>query len=72
MNRKIVIGATIFIMILLLANIGFQSVSLIDIEKSKKHGNDRWEQVEDRILQIENKTLQIEEKLEEIENIRGN
>ena len=63
MSRKIVIGATIFIMILLLANIGFQSVSLIDIEKSKKHGNDRWKQVEDRILQIE---------LEEIENIRGN
>lgn len=65
MNRKIVIISTIFIMVLLLVNIIFQSVSLIDIEKSKRSGNDRW-------LQVENRILRIEERIEKIENIRGN
>lgn len=65
MNRKVVIISTIFIMVLLLVNIIFQSVSLIDIEKSKRSGNDRWRQVENRIISIE-------KRLEKIENIRGN
>lgn len=65
MNRKIVIISTIFIMVLLLVNIIFQSVSLIDIEKSKRSGNDRW-------LQVENRILRIEERIEKTENIRGN
>lgn len=65
MNRKVVIISTIFIMVLLLVNIIFQSVSLIDIEKSKRSGNDRW-------LQVENRILRIEERIEKIENIRGN
>lgn len=65
MNRKVVIISTIFIMVLLLVNIIFQSVSLIDIEKSKRSGNDRW-------LQVENRILSIEKRLEKIENIRGN
>ena len=65
MNRKVVIISTIFIMVLLLVNIIFQSVSLIDIEKSKRSGNDKW-------LQVENRILRIEERIEKIENIRGN
>lgn len=65
MNRKVVIISTIFIMVLLLVNIIFQSVSLIDIEKSKESGNNRWRQVENRIISIE-------KRLEKIENIRGN
>lgn len=65
MNRKVVIISTIFIMVLLLVNIIFQSFSLIDIEKSKRSGNDRW-------LQVENRILRIEERIEKIENIRGN
>lgn len=65
MNRKVVIISTIFIMVLLLVNIIFQSVSLIDIEKSKRSGNDRW-------LQVENRIISIEKRLEKIENIRGN
>lgn len=65
MNRKVIIISTIFIMVLLLVNIIFQSVSLIDIEKSKRSGNDRW-------LQVENRILRIEERIEKIENIRGN
>lgn len=65
MNRKVVIISTIFIMVLLLVNIIFQSVSLIDIEKSKRSGNNRWRQVENRIISIE-------KRLEKIENIRGN
>lgn len=64
MNRKVVIISTIFIMVLLLVNIIFQSVSLIDIEKSKRSGNDRW-------LQVENRIISIERRLEKIENIRG-
>ena len=59
MNRKVVIISTIFIMVLLLVNIIFQSVSLIDIEKSKRSGNDRW-------LQVENRILRIEERIEKI------
>lgn len=65
MNRKVVIISTIFIMVLLLVNIIFQAVSLIDIEKSKESGNNRWRQVENRIISIE-------KRLEKIENIRGN
>lgn len=65
MNRKVVIISTIFIMVLLLVNIIFQSVSLIDIEKLKESGNNRWRQVENRIISIE-------KRLEKIENIRGN
>lgn len=65
MNRKVVIISTIFIIVLLLVNIIFQSVSLIDIEKSKESGNNRWRQVENRIISIE-------KRLEKIENIRGN
>lgn len=65
MNRKVVIISTIFIMVLLLVNIIFQSVSLIDIEKSKQSGNDRW-------LQVENRIISIERRLEKIESIRGN
>lgn len=65
MNRKVVIISIIFIMVLLLVNIIFQSVSLIDIEKSKRSGNDRW-------LQVENRIISIEKRLEKIENIRGN
>lgn len=65
MNRKIVIASTIFIMVLLFINIIFQFFSLIDIEKSKQSGNDRW-------LQVENRIISIERRLEKIESIRGN
>lgn len=64
MNRKIVIASTIFIMVLLFINIIFQFFSLIDIEKSKQSGNDRW-------LQVENRIISIERRLEKIESIRG-
>ena len=65
MTRKIVIIISILILILLFANMVFQVASLIDIEKSKESGNNRWRQVENRIINIE-------ERLENIENIRGN
>lgn len=64
MGRKIVIGATIFIMILLLINIGFQYVSLRNIEKSKQNGNNRWLQIENRILNIEERINVIEKNKE--------
>lgn len=65
MTRRIIITISIFMLILLFANMVFQAVSLIDIEKSKESGNNRWRQVENRIISIE-------KRLEKIENIRGN
>ena len=68
MTRKIVITSSIFMLILLFANMVFQAVSLIDIEKSKQSGNNRWKQVENRIINMEERI----ENLENIENIRRN
>lgn len=59
MTRKIVITISIFILILLFANMVFQAVSLIDIEKSKQSGNERWLQVENRIVSLEEKVNKI-------------
>lgn len=60
MNRKIVIIVTIIILILLFINMVYQYVGLIDIEKSKKSGNDRWLQVENRIVTLEEKVNKID------------
>lgn len=59
MTRKIVITISIFMLILLFANMVFQAVSLIDIEKSKQSGNERWLQVENRIVSLEEKVNKI-------------
>lgn len=59
MNRKIVIITTIFILVLLFINMVYQSIGLVNIEKSKKSGNERWLQVENRIVSLEEKVNKI-------------
>lgn len=60
-NRSI--WLLVFILILLIADFIYNSFMLIDYERRKDSGNDRWKQVEERILRIENKVLELEENL---------
>lgn len=60
MNRKIVIIASILMLVLLFVNMIYQYIGLRDIEKSKQSGNDRWLQVENRIVSIEEKINKID------------
>ena len=60
MNRKIVIIASILMLVLLFVNMIYQYIGLRDIEKSKQSGNDRWLQVENRIVSIEEKVNKID------------
>lgn len=68
MNRKVVIISTIFILVLLFINMIFQAVSLLNIEKSKQSGNNRWLQVENIIIDLEKRV----ENIEKNHDIRGN
>lgn len=63
MQRVVVIVMAVIIMILLFANIVYQSISIISIEKSKQSGNNRWFEVENRIMSIEDRVLKVEEHL---------
>lgn len=60
MNRKMVIIVSILILVLLFINMVYQYIGLVDIEKSKKSGNDRWLQVENRIVTLEEKVNKID------------
>ena len=57
---KIIIVTTIVILIMLIFNFIETIYQLVDYEKRKDAGNDRWLQVENRILQTEEKVKELE------------
>lgn len=63
MRDRIIIGFLVVILILLACNIGYTCYEMIDYEKRKDSGNERWKQVENRILQTEEKVESLEEKI---------
>lgn len=63
MRDRIIIGFLIVILILLACNIGYTCYEMIDYEKRKDSGNERWKQVENRILQTEEKVKSLEEEI---------
>lgn len=63
MRDKIIIVFLILILILLACNIGYTCYEMIDYEKRKDAGNERWKQVENRILQTEEKVESLEEEI---------
>lgn len=63
MRDKIIIVFLILILILLACNIGYTCYEMIDYEKRKDSGNERWKQVENRILQTEEKVKSLEEEI---------
>lgn len=63
MRDKIIIVFLILILILLACNIGYTCYEMIDYEKRKESGNERWKQVENRILQTEEKVESLEEEI---------
>lgn len=65
MRDKIIIVFLILILILLACNIGYTCYEMIDYEKRKDSGNERWKQVENRILQTEEKVNMLEEEIEQ-------
>lgn len=63
MRDRIIIGFLVVILILLACNIGYTCYEMIDYEKRKDSGNERWKQVENRILQTEEKVESLEEEI---------
>ena len=61
-NKKdrIIIVTSIVILIMLIFNFIETIYQLVDYEKRKDAGNDRWLQVENRILQTEEKVKELE------------
>lgn len=55
MRDRIIIGFLVVILILLACNIGYTCYEMIDYEKRKDSGNERWKQVEERIHLVEKK-----------------
>lgn len=68
MRDKIIIVFLIVILILLACNIGYTCYEMIDYEKRKDSGNERWKQVENRILQTEEKVESLEEEIRSWKN----
>lgn len=68
MRDKIIIVFLIVILILLACNIGYTCYEMIDYEKRKDLGNERWKQVENRILQTEEKVESLEEEIRSWKN----
>lgn len=68
MRDKIIIVFLIVILILLACNIGYTYYEMIDYEKRKDSGNERWKQVENRILQTEEKVESLEEEIRSWKN----
>lgn len=60
---KIIIVGLIFALIILGFNFVETILQVLDYEKRKDSGNERWFQVENRILQTEEKVNSLEEEL---------
>lgn len=60
---KIVIGGLVIVLLFIFINIASTINTILDYEKNKKSGNDRWLQVENRILQTEEKVNNLEKEI---------
>ena len=60
---KIVIGGLVIVLLFIFINIASTINTILDYEKNKKSGNDRWFQVENRILQTEEKVNNLEKEI---------
>lgn len=56
--RKIII-LFITIIVLLLFNVIYNILFIIDFSKQKKNGNEKWEMVEERIVNVEKQVEEI-------------
>lgn len=61
---KVMTIGLILILIFITINIFSTIHTMSDYEQRKQSGNERWQQVENRILQTEEKVQQLEEEIE--------
>lgn len=62
---KFVVGGLILVLIFIAINFFSTINTMSDYEARKASGNERWEQVEQRILQTEQKVNELEEEIEQ-------
>ena len=62
---KVVVAGLVLVLIFIIINIFSTVNTMSDYEARKESGNERWEQVENRILQIEEKVNSLEEEIEQ-------
>ena len=62
---KFVVGGLILVLIFIAINFFSTINTMSDYEARKARGNERWEQVEQRILQTEEKVNKLEEEIEQ-------
>ena len=60
---KVIIVGLVLVLVILAFNMIETVAQLIDYEKRKESGNERWFQVENRILQTEEKVNRLEEDI---------
>ena len=60
---KVIIGGLVIVLLFIFVNIASTINTILDYEKNKKSGNERWFQVENRILQTEEKVNNLEKEI---------